>query len=279
MAKKQYKLEADGCEWVRFSDIESVIQEAQLPPVKESNIEDHASRLNRQASEWTNNHDMTTLQAALINPPPAKGCVEELLKEIETDNEYDTTRRVIAHRREDGDELDPVAWVRRETDGWSRIEKRRDQKRVIRIAVNSITAASESAGVVHWRGAAAVALADRLESAGHCVEIVLFTCVSGLRACNSRGEYSIVEVMIKRADMPLDVNTVAIAIADIGFTRLAIYTCMTNCAPYRVHFGLGRVRELPKQAREGYDIVFDRDVNDRYSAIRAITRYATGFDA
>jgi hypothetical protein len=181
-------------------------------------------------------------------------------------------------RLADGDELNAGAWVRRELDGWSQTKKVQRQKRVIRIACNVSVSALRKPEELYYRGAAAAALADILEAAGHSVEITMFTSQLGLFESKS-DSMSVMSCTVKQADAPMDLDSVALALAEIGVFRTVTFCAWATAATMKTSGSLGYPELLPRADRQGYDVIFESDILSKEAAIHALRRYTTGFDA
>ena len=230
-----------------------------------------------RCSDFTNGYSLDRAVRELSDPPRCAARVRELAEGLAL-HDAPMGRR-LARRRDDGDELDAGAWVRRETDGWSRMERTRRVPRVIRVAVNVASHCGMTPDMLFWRGAAACALADALESRGDRAEVVAYTAGTGRFARNG-GAMEIVEVMVKRAESPMDADGMALVLGEIGFYRTAFFAALIAGAGAReVHRSLGSSQTMPPEYRAGYDIVIDNDITSETAARGLIARYAQGFDA
>jgi hypothetical protein len=159
-----------------------------------------------------------------------------------------------------GDELDPMAWARRDGDGWS--ETRRERKPADLL----------------YRGAAAAALVDLLTDRGLSVELSMFFSSMGLEK-SRRGERFILRVIVKHADRPMDIGAVALAAAEIAFFRIITMSASGRLARRVLHDRMGYVAPLPDVDAADYDIVLDSDVLTESAAIDAVERHMARFAA
>jgi hypothetical protein len=230
--------------------------------------------------DWFNGYNVERCKQELVAPPACKADVAKLASEIETEHEFNITRRRLVNRREDGDELDAVAWVRRETDGWSRMEKTATARKVIRLAVNVSVNCGRRPADLYYRGAAAAALADCLERAGHSVEITAFFCASRFYKQPPKGlQQSILEVTVKHADQNMDMGAVALVLSEIGFFRSMILAAAAAGAAHEMTGCMGYSCELPDKVSGQYDVVFDEGILNYADALATVKKYAAGFQA
>jgi hypothetical protein len=100
------------------------------------------------------------------------------------------------------------------------------QSKVVRVEVNVVCSGGLSPASFAARGAAAAAFADLVESSGRRVEIY------ALRAASKGGRLSEpdhqIRVKLKSANEPLDLAKVALAIADPGLYRRAMWAISAN---------------------------------------------------
>lgn len=230
--------------------------------------------------DWFNGYGVERCKQELVAPPACKADVVKLAGEIETEHYFSVTRRRLVNRREDGDELDAGAWVRRETDGWSRMERTATVRKVIRIAVNISVNYGRNPADLYYRGAAAAALADCLERAGHSVEITAFFCASKFYAPQPKGLLqSILEVAVKHADQNMDIGAVALVLSEIGFFRSMILAAAAAGAAHEMTGCMGYPCALPDKVADQYDVVFDEGILSYADALAAVKKYAAGFQA
>jgi hypothetical protein len=149
---------------------------------------------------------------------------------------------------------------------WSRATRRASYApQNIDIVANMVCAASEDFSVLQWRGVAAVALADRLESAGYRVRIVV--AFKGETSEHDPKPYCC-SVVVKDHDKPLDVATVA-TVTMPGFFRALGFSWILRHASGQLSPGIGRSKNWKRQ---GDEIVLDYDgVRTRDTAIAFVT--------
>lgn len=124
----------------------------------------------------------------------------------------DRRRRLV--RAEQGDSLDIHAVYRGQLDrAWS-VAKRRDNRAPQRLTIlaNMLCAGYNDSSVLAWRGASAVAIADRLTAAGYQVRLVV-----GFGG-NCKGARVSCRITVKDFGAPLDEATAA-AVTAPGFFR------------------------------------------------------------
>jgi hypothetical protein len=136
-------------------------------------------------------------------------------------------------------------------------------KRSVTIGVNLTVHCGRRAEHLLWRGAAAAALADILTQRGVNVEVVAFWSISDMS--NTIGKV-VSRYIVKRADMPMDVGAVSVALAEIAYARLVALYGLARHVPGRLNEGLGRCESLPQQDRAGIDYLAEQDITDRPAA-------------
>ncbi len=225
-----------------------------------------------ESAAWTNYYSFKRAVKELSEPPAAAVDVSEIVSDIASRFDAMKPVRRRLRRQEYGDALDPEAWIRRDPDGWERTEKRMESRGVIRVACNPSCGGGSSPEHVKYRGAAAVALADALESSGYSVELAM-TCASHKYYTNNERAIVCLETVMKHAHMPLDIDTVSLVLGEIGFFRTAIFVCEMACASQQVSSNLGSAATLPMAIAEQYDIILDSNVRNLDSALKVIKRY------
>lgn len=272
----------NGMQVVRFSGLEELVDAAYAGKfVNSSNRkkwEELQGRSPGRREDWSAGYDPARIKRELTMPPANSANVREIAAKIEFHNETQRKRRKLAYRREDGEELDADAWLRRDPNGWQRMEKTATVKSVLRIAINSAVRCDKRADDLFYRGAAAVALCDALENAGHSVEIVLFDGMRGLYE-TSTTDKQLMEIKIKESHAPLDVDTVALAVGEIGFYRRAIIPATLTCGTGKVRGNLGFPEALPDNVAQTFDVVFDVDVFTYQDALAVVKKFAAQFEA
>src|SRR5262245_18020116 len=138
----------------------------------------------------------------------------KLLDTIDTSNLVPMDMRRRLHRADFGDALDLAAvYAGRLSTAWT-LARRRGAvaPRRVDIVANMICSGFENSDVLFWRGAAAIALADKLEAAGYMVRLVV-----GFAGANEAGQISC-RITVKDHDRPLDIATIS-AVLLPGFFR------------------------------------------------------------
>ena len=118
----------------------------------------------------------------------------------------------------EGTDIDVARFVDGDPECWARQEQRLTEgpgRRVFRFVFAWVVSGGVSTRTIESRGAAAVALIQAMELAGHGVEVDLCYSVGAGANCGSGASYRKVEayVNIKKADQPLDLPRLAFAIA------------------------------------------------------------------
>ena len=174
-------------------------------------------------------------------------------------------RRRKRTRGEFGDDLDIHAVYRGHLDvAWSRTVRRNvSGPQKIDILANMICSGGASSTVLQWRGAAAVALADKLERSGYMVRIVVGFGGEAFGAGNPKVSC---RITVKPYDRPLDVSTCA-AVTLPGFFRALGHRWIYGHAAPVISAGGITVRESKIEAGE---IVATHSVRDEPSALKWI---------
>jgi hypothetical protein len=126
------------------------------------------------------------------------------------------------------------------------VEREGTSARCIRIEANTSASCSVKSDLFFARGAAVCVLADIIESIGLRCEIWATSCSNDrpreLRSPAKPGETCQYATLLKRAADPLDMDSLAVALAHpsffrrIGFNLKAVHGCDVNCtypAPYK----------------------------------------------
>lgn len=109
----------------------------------------------------------------------------------------------------------------------------------IRIATNMATPGIADAETLFWRGAASLALASRLITAGYTVQLVT-AFVGTYRPTNGFPESRFsITVTAKDFRAPMDVATLAATTALAGFFRAHGFLALLKSAPHPLAYGLG----------------------------------------
>ncbi len=260
---------SDGIDRIGFESIgEAVIDALADYAQNEGNRENMVGKWAHYGSgsdAWGNNQTPETLLAAISNPPPELlAAVDEMRRQLVDEISPPTcTRRRIRRNQDIGDELVPEQVLVRSITPWQRSVRETQPRRSVTIGVNLSVNANRRAHDLLWRGAAAAALADVLTERGVNVEIVAFWSVVGM---SSRSEEVVSRYVIKRADMPLDVGAVSVALAEIGFARLIALFGLCRHMPGLLDDRLGLPVDLPARDRAGIDYLAEKEIISREAA-------------
>lgn len=196
--------------------------------------------------------------------------VDSIRQEIERSFEMPTRkRRRLARHLEDGAELDPQAWLERKSDGWSDMVREQRDAKTVTVAVNVTVNSNRTPEQLLWRGAAAAAIVDILESRGTATNLIVYTCTDN----PSDADYKVeMRTTVKSSDQPLDISAVATACAEIGFFRLVMINNQCHATTYGARASCGRATILSQAEKSKYAYVIDGDVFDRASAVESARR-------
>lgn len=160
--------------------------------------------------------------------------IERLVEKVEPPIAMDVRRR--ARWADQGDEIDQQkVWGGNLETAWRRVrrESTRGPQR-IRVAVPIIASAGVRSEAMAWRGVAGVALADRLSAAGHSVEIVAISKGNLIAVGNPR---SLVTVIVKPYEQPVDIASLANVVASSLFFRAAVHCWAWSVSALRCQSG------------------------------------------
>lgn len=171
----------------------------------------------------------------------------------------DIRRRIT--RCDFGDHLDiGDVYAGRMATAWTRARRKSAQgPKHVDLLANMICAAGDSAEVLFWRGAAAVALCDKLEAAGYMVRLVV-----GFGGPHPGGEEVSCRVTIKDHGLPMDIAT-ASAVIMPGFFRAVGHGWIAGHAKYKDPKRGIHVRSC---VREEGEIYLSHEVTDERTARR-----------
>ncbi len=123
-------------------------------------------------------------------------------------------------------------------------------KPIVRIAVNVVCSGWVDAQDIINRGAAVIALIDKIQSEGQRVELVAFCHVEG------RGDDRIIaSVTVKRPEEPVDMDRIGFALAHPSMLRRAMFRVIECLCPYYLS-GYGRCGHFD-------DVLKNSDMNIR----------------
>lgn len=150
---------------------------------------------------------------------------------------------------------------------WTRATRRSSQgPQRVDIVANMICQGDENADVLFWRGAAAVALSDKLEAAGYMVRMVVgFGDIGDDISCR---------VTVKNYDMPLDLLT-ASSIIMPGFFRAIGHRWIAAHATYKRH-GIGI--SVGKCRYEKDEVYLSHEIRDEASAKATVEKTIRAID-
>lgn len=224
---------------------------------------------------WANYRTTQWCMSAIDSPVPVIMSAVELAKKDLEDKLPNVTRKSRKRNKNQthGNEIDADKLAQGLSDCWDQIVVMRIPKKVVRICVNITVHCKQEPEELRWRGATAAALADLLTAGGHSVEIIGVFHVANI--CPTLDKMAM-EIMIKRADQPLDIAAVATSLASIGFFRIAVLNvasrlCKTE--PYE-HTGYARqIKNTLLADGRDYDIILDYGVDTRDAAMQIVESY------
>lgn len=270
--------ERDGFRLVRFDSVSQIVKFALGDaPCRCSDNNEILFRFWRESegSGYWNCFTLEEFQWELRNPSRRRlEAVHELREQIRLSlPPRPSVSRRVRVGMPDGEELDPMAWIRRDPDGWAglvRVE-RPSSSRLVRIACNVSASCEKTQKDVLHRGAAIAALADVLTARGRSVEVVALKGAS----CAWRGGGSYVQrIVVKRGGDPLDLPALALCLAEIAFMRVVCLSAMIKFAPDRVVRGFGIPMGVPDALVGDYDAVADFDILSKRSALAFVSGQA-----
>lgn len=221
---------------------------------------------NGRGDTWVNDQSPETLMKAVTTPDrKLLVAIDEMREALAGEIPLPTApRRRVRHGREDGDELDPDRWLARLPNGWDRCEREPRPCGTVGIHINLSVNHKQKPAELLYRGAAACALADVLVAQGRNVEITGFMSAVNLSQCCKK---LVTRVVLKSADMPLDLAAVATAACDIGFFRLAVVPATARHALGNLALGFGHPASLPVADLGGADFAIGLEVTSKAAAV------------
>jgi hypothetical protein len=248
-----------------YLDVESFLEAVQAGPARADNRESFADYFERERASWfgagcATGKDVLTL----VRHGWADGQkrVAELLEKTSAATAIPMDRRRRLARMDQGDSLDIHAVYRGQLDkAWSRAVRRvtRGPQRVSLLA-NMLCSGHESSEILAWRGASAVAIADRLQAAGYQVRIVV-----GFGG-NCSGARVSCRITVKDHGGPLDEATAA-AVTCPGFFRALGHAWTAAHHPKHISSPGMSVAQCDIEADE---IVLSHEIRDESSALASI---------
>jgi hypothetical protein len=261
--------DSDGIDRITFDSVgEAVIDALADYAQNDSNRNFIAGRLAGHMNghdSWANFYTKSRLLDTIANPPrKLLGAVEEMRQSLmdEVCPPVCSRRRVVRNQ-EWGDELNVEQVLARNLTPWERMSRENQPRRSVTIGVNLTVNAGQRAEHLLWRGAAAAALADILTQRGVNVEIVAFWTIGRI---SNRSDMVVSRYVVKRADMPLDLGAVAVALAEIAYARLICLYGLGRHMQGILSKHMGHCETLPAQDRAGIDYLAESNVTSRERA-------------
>lgn len=202
-------------------------------------------------ADWRT-QEISDIKACLSGncPKHILAAVQKIKDEIEAFVEPPVqSRRKRVHFQEEGDELDPVAWIQRRADGWDDTVQTYKPRPIIRIGIDQTISGAEKWRTLAARGGAAAALADIYTSMGHSVEVIAFTSVGNLPELGQ----IISSIQCKSPDAPMDLGLLTYTTASTAFWRAVALIATWRLCKNGVSMGLGPILPVPKEFREELD--------------------------
>ncbi len=261
--------DSDGIDRITFDSVgEAVIDALADYAQNDSNRGFIAGRLAGHMNghdSWANCYTKSRLLDTIANPSKKLlDAVEEMRQSLmdEVCPPVCSRRRVVRNQ-EWGDELNVEQVLSRNLTPWERMSRETQPRRSVTIGVNLTVHAGQRAEHLLWRGAAAAALADILTQRGVNVEIVAFWTIGRM---SNRSDMVVSRYVIKRADMPLDLGAVSVALAEIAYARLICLYGLGRHLPGILSKHLGHCESLPEADKAGIDYLAERNVTSREAA-------------
>jgi hypothetical protein len=260
----------DGIDRITFDSVgEAVIDSMADYAQNEGNRMMIAERIASHTTgydSWANRYTKAKLLSTIENPPRQLiEAVEDMRATLMSEVcPPQSSRRRVARNQEWGDELNAEQVLTRNMTPWERMTRENQPRRSVTIGVNLTVDASQRAQHLLWRGAAAVALADILTQRGVNVEIVAFWTI---RRMSSASSLVVSRYTVKRSDMPLDIGSAAVALAEIAYARLVALYGLARHIPGTLDDCMGHPDTLPAADRAGIDYLAETHINSRERAI------------
>ena len=267
--RNEAMLDADGVHRITFESIGEAVIDSQADYAQnETNRTKIAGKMTEHLGghdSWANNFTRESLLDTIQNPPQhlldaVDQMREQLVDEISPPV---CTRRRVRRNQEWGDELEPEAVLVRSLTPWDRMSRETQPRRSVTIGVNLTVSSMQKPDELKWRGAAAAALADILNQRGVNVEIIAFWSVSRM---SSRSSEVVSRYVVKRADMPLNLGTVSVALAEIAYARVVALYGLARHMKGVLSNTLGSCARLPQQDRRELDYLAESNVTSKEKA-------------
>lgn len=201
----------------QYDSVESFLDAVAMGPVRDENAEPYRTYMHEGRRSWYDCDCDTGKDVVVLVSrgwPRGMALVADLIEKTSAATAMPIDRRRRLVRSDSGDSVDIHAVWRGQLDkAWSKAVRRntRGPQRIDLVA-NMLCSGGDEATVLAWRGAAAVAIADRLTAAGYAVRIV----VGFGGRCN--GATVNCRITVKDHGGPLDEATAASVIMP-GFFR------------------------------------------------------------
>lgn len=227
----------------------------------------NAFEIERQLAAWdsaadsfTSGYTTETLKAALKSVPAnVAQAIEKARAALIGEVPLPTAPRRRRRRGLDcGDDINADAFLAFDPNCWERMQRESTAKPTVRLGVNVAALAHRTFDDCVYRGAAVVALADHLIARGLNVEIVATACSENITLAKQTVYASVV---VKPADAPLDIATVALMLCEVAAFRMTFLVARARPIP----FGgwndyAGRTRHAPATDRAKFDFYADSDL-------------------
>ena len=261
--------DADGIDRITFDSVGEALVDSMADYAQNDHnrtfIRDRLASHMSGHDSWANNFTREKLLATIANPPKRLLDAVEEMRQTLMDEVCPPvcSRRRVVRNQDFGDELTPESVLVRSLTPWERMSRETQPRRSVTIGVNLTVHSGQRAEHLLWRGAAAAALADILTQRGINVEIVAFWSIGRI---STHSQMVVSKYVIKRADMPLDLGAVSVALAEIAYARLVALYGLGRHMPGKLSSSMGHCESLPSQDRAGIDYLAERNVTSREAA-------------
>ena len=228
------------------------------------------------ADSFRNQYNVKRSVRELEEPPKASKEVRGLATQLEEQFDFEQTMRKRTYRREQGDELDPVAWVQRDPQGWSDVEYIPQTKPVIKLGVNLAISCGAKPSQFYPRGACLVALCDILSAQGYSVEVSAFMATRDL---DWESSVHVMETTVKAPDAPLDVDGLSLVCSEIGYFRTIGFLTYIEASEKEVSHDLGMPEKMPEHLAEGFDLILDSNLLSMNKALAQVIDFMGTLEA
>lgn len=219
------------------------------------------------------------IEKLLETPPASTGLIRTMAEKLNL-SAHEQPRRRLRRGLEDGAELDPIGWINRRPDSWEDVRKERSAKKIFRLGINITTTCVETQENLISRAAAALAIVDAAEAAGHRCELDGIISQEDLDTMKTRknGSAQVIRIRLKNAESPADLDTLALAVGELGFFRTMGFRGMLACYHGEKNFctGFGICTKAPPAIRKEYDNMIDREIATETDALNYLKRFEEG---